>query len=66
LERDPIRVQLETDLTHPSKPIALIFESSFERVDPAHGLQVIIPTNPVRWTFKRRNYEVNDGLGVQF
>ena len=39
---------------------------SFEGVDPAHGLQVIIPANPVRWTFKGRNYEVNDGLGVRF
>jgi hypothetical protein len=51
-------------MTHTSKPIALIFEMSFERVGPAQGLQFIISANPVRWTFKWRNYKVNDSLGV--
>jgi hypothetical protein len=53
-----------TDLTHTSKPIALIFEMSFERVGPAQGLQFIISANAVRWTFKWKNYKVNDSLGV--
>ena len=50
LERGPIRAQIETDLTHTSEPVALIFEMSFERVHSAQGLQFIIAANPVRWT----------------